>query len=163
EPVDVTGLSSDVSAIAAGGAHTCAVTAAGVAKCWGASSWGQLGVVSPFDHDAPTDVDGGFAGRVFGRAVFTISTLEPGSRAIFARHDDDANYDASTSPAKGLDVQGKPTSLSFGAAPNPSLFGQSVAFTATVTSVHGTPTGTVGFWNGVTHLGDSTLAGNTAT
>ena len=39
------------------------------------------------------------------------------------------------------------------AGPNPSVAGQSVSFTATVTSGSGTPTGTVQFRDGVTNLG----------
>lgn len=41
-PVDVTGL-NDAVAITTGSAHSCAVTASGRVKCWGANYLGQLG------------------------------------------------------------------------------------------------------------------------
>jgi len=41
-PATVTGLSAAV-ALAAGGAHTCALLQAGTVACWGADTSGQLG------------------------------------------------------------------------------------------------------------------------
>jgi alpha-tubulin suppressor-like RCC1 family protein len=58
-PVDVTGLSSGVVAIAAGGAESCAVTSNGRALCWGNDTSGQLGnnSVSNGSH-VPVEVSG---------------------------------------------------------------------------------------------------------
>ena len=75
--VDVSGLSSGVAAVAAGGgvggSHTCALTTGGGLTCWGRNSFGQLGDGTQAEHASPVDVVG-LAGGVAAVAAGTNHT-----------------------------------------------------------------------------------------
>lgn len=57
-PVDVVGLGSGVTAIAAGAEHTCAMMSSGAVKCWGRNEYGEVGDGTTTNRLTPTDVYG---------------------------------------------------------------------------------------------------------
>jgi hypothetical protein len=57
-----------------------------------------------------------------------------------------------------LNSPGAQTTTTLNSSPNPSNYGQTVTFTATVTSISGTPTGTVLILNGSATVGSGSLA-----
>jgi alpha-tubulin suppressor-like RCC1 family protein len=66
-------------ALAAGGGHTCGLTSAGAAFCWGMNTWGQLGDGSTDDRPTPVAVGGAvrFSALVTG-AGHTCGLTGPG-------------------------------------------------------------------------------------
>ena len=100
-----------------------------------------------------------------GVATFATSSLSIGSQSITAVYGGDANFTTSTSAALTQTVNQDATTTTLKSSPNPSVYGQSVTFTATVTASSpgsGTPTGTVTFYDGSTALATVTLSGATA-
>src|SRR5437016_14236730 len=100
------------------------------------------------------------------RATFTTSTLAVGAHSITASYAGNANFNGSTSAVLTQTANKAGTSTSVASSLNPSTFGQSVTFTATVTVVApgaGSPSGTVTFLDGTTTLGTGTLSSGTAT
>jgi hypothetical protein len=83
-----------------------------------------------------------------GTATFTTAALAAGSHSITAEYSGDGNFKASTSAALTQSVLSADTATTLTSSANPSAFGQTVTFTATVTTIApgvGTPIGTVTF------------------
>lgn len=105
-----------------------------------------------------------------GQASISLSTLGAGSHIITAIYNGDTNF----LPSSGSDTQTvnpgpAATTTTVSSAPNPSVFGQTVTFTANVTTnppATGIPTGTVAFTisgPGGTVTGSGVLSGGVAT
>ena len=95
-----------------------------------------------------------------GQVSFSTSTLAAGSDTITATYASNPLFAASSGSTVQTVQNSFTTTTTVSSSANPSVFSQSVTFTATVTSSGGVPTGTVTFKDGSTTLGTSNLDAN---
>lgn len=102
--------------------------------------------------------------NVSGQATYNTSSLSAGLHPLKAVYNGTANFQASTSQRlyHTVGAVGSTTTLTSSPA-SPTVFGQTVTFTATVTGSGGTPTGQVTFKDGAATIGTRTLVGGVAT
>ena len=115
------------------------------------------GTVTFYDGGNPI----GTAAVVAGSASLSTAALSVGPHSITATYGGDGNYNSSTSAALNQTINNLTgTTTALASSANPSVRGQKVTLTATVsaTSGSGIPTGTVKFLDGATSLGTSTLS-----
>ncbi len=101
--------------------------------------------------------NGASASGTGGTATFAISTLLAGTHPITTVYSGDTNYTTSTSPVLPVVIGQGASAVALASSVNPSNYGQSVTFTATVTGPGITPTGTVTFYNGASPIGTGTV------
>jgi len=100
-----------------------------------------------------------------GAATFSTASLAVGAHSITVVYGGDADFNGSTSPALTQTVNQGTTTTGVGTSGTPSIFGNSVTFTATVAVATGigTPTGTVSFFDGANLLGSGLVSSGQAT
>lgn len=97
-----------------------------------------------------------------GVVSITTSSLAVGQNALTAVYAGDAKDNGSTSPALAQTVLIATSSVTLASSANPSMFGGSVTFTATITTNGGAATGTVTFLDGTAVLGTAAVKSGTA-
>ena len=91
-----------------------------------------------------------------GVATFSTSTLAVGTHPITATYNGDSNYLNITSSAVSEVITQGTATVTINGVPNPSVYGQNVVMTITVTGVNGVaPTGTVTLVDGSNPLGST--------
>lgn len=117
-------------AIFAGGAHSCVSSRRGSTQCWGGGANGQLANGSNAQHRAPTGTFfalNNFASR-FRLGTASLTRGEHVLTASFIAAEGFIGSSASTTHQ----VNGVVTTTSLAASPNPSVFGQTVTISATI-------------------------------
>lgn len=95
-----------------------------------------------------------------GVATFATSDLAVGTHQITAAFAGNPSFAGATSVVLDQSVNTAPlvpTTAVAASEPNPSVFGQSVTLTATVSGNGGTPSGAVAFFDGDSHIGSGVL------
>lgn len=156
-PIAVADLTSGVKSISAGTFSTFAVTTGMNALAWGLNSFGRLGDGTTNSAAVPVDVSGLTGGKA--TATLVTSLLSVGNHSITATNGGDSDRTGSTSATLIQTVNKAASTVVVTASPvSPSALGQSVTFTATVSSAGGVPGGTVSFSDDVSGpLGVGTL------
>jgi alpha-tubulin suppressor-like RCC1 family protein len=81
-PAHVGGPPTPFTTITAGGVHSCALTSAGDAYCWGRNSYGQVGDGTTLDRNTPVKVVGGLSfATIQANGAHTCATLSNGGTA----------------------------------------------------------------------------------
>lgn len=104
--------------------------------------------------------------------TYNTATLSVGTHPLTATYSGDTNYNTYTTGVdnqvvtKGTFGQNGLGNITLSSAPNPSNYGQTVVFTATLpagTNGAANPTGTVQFFDGTTSLGSGTISNGVVT
>ncbi|MBX3229122.1 MAG: Ig-like domain repeat protein [Labilithrix sp.] len=94
--------------------------------------------------------------------TYTTSDLTAGTHTITAEYGGNASFSPSTSPPITQAVEAGAPSIVLTASKSPSVFGESVTFTAAVTKPTGEATGNVTFKDGATTIGTVPIANGSA-
>ena len=159
-------LTSSVNPSVFGQSVTFTATVSPVAPAGPPTTVAPTGTVTFLDGGSP--IGTGTVNSVTGVATFATTALAVGNHTITASYAGDSNYNGSTASLTGNPqvVNKANTATTVTSSANPSVFGQSVTFTATVSAVapgSGTATGTVTFLDGGSPIGTGTLSGGIAT